>query len=141
MKTLQEKVQGMLEGETKRRETALKFVNEISEILQPIAKDIWGEGAEPHTNIVWLSRKEKDKREYTDFYFRYDEHKTRDGWEYNGFYYDPNSSGVWGKDIIDLRGTEFWVAIRTIIEWIPYIAELIDSRSESREQLLAKINL
>ena len=141
MKNLQEKVQAMLDGETKRRETALKFINEVSKILIPAAKDIWGEGSENHPNIVWISRKGKEKREYTDFYFRYGEYRGTNNNEFEGFYYDTNSMGIWGTDIIDLKGTEFWAAIRTIIEWIPYVAELIDSRSASREELLRKINL
>jgi hypothetical protein len=60
MKTLQEKVQSMLDGETKRRETALQFITEVTEILLPVAKDIWGKGnSELSPNVVWINREEK----------------------------------------------------------------------------------
>lgn len=144
MKNLQEKVQAMLDGETKRREVAIKFVNEITDILQPVAKDIWGANYQGgFENTVWLSRQVKDKREYTDTYFRYEEHEGNQRYELVGFFQDTDCRNmpIWGKRIEYLKGTEFWSAIRTIIEWIPYVSELMDSRSASREELLSKINL
>ncbi|MFA5764481.1 MAG: hypothetical protein WC915_06765 [archaeon] len=128
----------MLDGETKRRETALQFITEVTEILLPVAKDIWGKGnSELSPNVVWINREEKGKREFTDYYFRYAENKN----ENEGFFFDPNDCGTWGTLIEDLRGSDFWSAIRAIIEWIPYVSELMDTRSASREELLSKINM
>jgi len=42
MENLRIKVQQMLEGEKKRREVALKFIEQVQEILEPAAPDIWG---------------------------------------------------------------------------------------------------
>lgn len=142
MKNLQEKVQAMLDGETKRRETALKFINEVSEILVPVAKDIWGTGnSNEFENVVWLSRKEKDKREYTDIYFRYESHSGNSRYELEGFFLGTNGNPLWGKKVEWLKGTDFWSAIGIIMDWVPYVAELMDLRSVSREELLSKINL
>jgi len=44
LQQLSEKVQAMLDGEKKRREVALEFVQRLQDILEPVAKDIWGDG-------------------------------------------------------------------------------------------------
>ena len=44
LENLQQKVQSMLDGEKKRRETAIKFTNVLHDILIDVAEDIWGSG-------------------------------------------------------------------------------------------------
>lgn len=139
-----EKVEAMLDGEKKRREVALRFVQELTEIMVEVAPDIWGEEV-----IVWVKEegftpfmyfrphvrsKQMHKRDYDqncDTYYEYT--------EYEGFYV-TDSDECFGEDnfnIEDLRGSEFWKAIREIIEWIPRVMETIDERQASRDKLLS----
>lgn len=136
MKTLQEKVQTMLEGERKRRKVAIKFIESITEILVPVAEDIWGDNDQGMTkNSVWISKDEKGQRKYTDYYFRYSESKH----ESEGFYFSSESIADFGVNIKDLRGADFWSAIRIIYDWVFYVMDLMESRSDGREKLLDKI--
>lgn len=127
---LQKRVQQMLDGERKRREVALEFVEKVAEIVQPVAKDIFaltmdGDGIE----IVQTGNR--------DIYYRFVAHHVQDGDEYTGFYLDNGRQYfVWGYEINELRGPRFWWAIRTIMEWLPKVAELMEKKAESREKLL-----
>ena len=139
LQQLSEKVQAMLDGEKKRREVALEFAQKLQDILEPVAKDIWGDGYEGFNAIyVWRLRKDNLKRENTDIYFRYSTHYGQSRDESPGFYDGEMSGGpYWGRPIENLRGREFWYAIQVLIEWVPLVAELIDKKSASRDELLA----
>jgi len=43
----------------------------------------------------------------------------------------------WGRPIEELRGREFWYAIQVLIEWVPLVAELMDKKEKSRDELLS----
>ena len=139
LQKLSEKVKEMLDGEKKRREVALEFVQRLQDILEPVAKDIWGGGYEGFNTIyVWRTRQDNLKRENTDIYFRYSTHYGQRNNEYTGFYDGEMSGGpYWGRAIEDLRGREFWYAIQVLIEWVPLVAGLIDKKSASRDELLS----
>jgi len=139
LQQLSEKVQAMLDGEKKRREVALEFVQRLQDILEPVAKDIWGDGCENADAIyVWRTRQDNLKRENTDIYFRYDTLCGSRSAEYTGFYDGEMSGGpYWGRAIEDLRGREFWYAIQVLIEWVPLVAGLIDKKFASRQELLS----
>ena len=145
MNNLQERVQKMLEGEKKRREIALKWVEEITEILTSVGKDMWGGGdsfgGELYTNTITLTKINKDnKKKNTDIYFRYDDHYGTDDTECSGFYdCSETQCNVWGTSIDELNGKEFWYAIQVIIDWIPQVIEGMNKREKSRSALLKKI--
>lgn len=143
---LQEKVQAMLDGEKKRREKALKFLDEFQAILEEVAEDIWGTGNSEYKGTVWVRNKKNDKNEVTNFYFRFIEHEGNNRYECNGFFesgYDCSGYEypLWGEEIKDLKGSNFWNAIRCIMDWIPVLIEVIDNRSESRNKLINLVNI
>lgn len=143
--TLQERVQKMLDGEIKRREIALKWMNEVEEILLSASEHIWGTGdnfGDMPTNTITLIKIDKEgKKKDTCIYFRYVEHRGSNNTEYTGFYDNSETEcNTWGKSIEDLHGKEFWYAIQIIIDWIPQVIDMMDKREESRTALLSKIN-
>jgi hypothetical protein len=144
--TLQEKVQAMLDGEKKRREKAFKFLDELQNILEEVAEDIWGTGDHrEYKGSVWVRNKKNDKNEATEFYFRYIEYEGSNRYECNGFLKSGYDCSVyeyplWGEKIKDLKGSNFWNAIRCIIGWIPILIETIDNRSDSRNKLIGLVN-
>jgi hypothetical protein len=138
LQKLSEKVQAMLDGEKKRREVALNFVEKLQEILEPVASDVWGEGYDNISAVyIWRIKKDTEKKEYTDIYFRYSTYRGNSDNEHIGFY-DGEMAGfpLWGKGIEDLRGRDFWYVIQVLIEWVPLVAELIDKKQSSRDELL-----
>lgn len=142
---LQEKVEAMIQGEKKRRETALKFLEQLQKILKPVAEDIWGEGeGREIKDIAWIRNKKDGKNIATNYYFRYDSftnNNERNEWE--GIYKADLDYciPVWGTEVEELRGKDFWNAIRCIIEWIPILIETLDNRNNSRDQLISLINI
>jgi len=143
MKNLQERVQRMLDGEKKRREIALKWLEEVTEVIKPVAEDIWGSGVnfgggmETYTTDILKIDKEGKKRE-AGIYFRYKKLYE----EYTGFYDDTNCNcNTNGTPIEDLRGKDFWYSIQVIIDWIPQVLEAMEKREISRDQLLEKIKI
>lgn len=139
LETITQKVQAMLEGEKKRRDVALRFVQRFSEVLEDVAEDIWGIGDDkdlPYVVGVWRER--DGKRKSTPLYYRYREHEGTEQTESVGFYWSDGYM-VWGSRIAELRGNEFWYAIQVLIEWVPIVARVIDKKSASREKLLSLI--
>ena len=142
LENLQVKVQSMLDGEKKRRETAIQFTNVLHDILIDVAEDIWGSGESNYfdgTATVRIKDKE-GKNKPTDFYFRYEKHVTERKDEDTGFYYSAEYP-LWGTEIKDLKGADFWNAVRCIINWVPVLVEIIDNRNNSRDQLLSLVNV
>ena len=145
--TLQDKVTAMLEGERKRKEVALKFLDEFEEILLQVAETTWGTGTHPEIEYTcWVKNKKDEKNKLTDLYFRYEVHETQTKDEFIGFYrtdplYNMYNMPIWGKSVKHMKGADFWDAIRILINWIPVLIEIIDGRNESRNQLISLINI
>jgi hypothetical protein len=144
LQQLQERVQRMLDGEKKRREVALKWLQEVESILLDSAMDIWGMygGANNYYDqyTVNVTKIDKDGNESdTSIYFRYVSSKG----ETEGFYdkMGNNQYNIDGESIEYLSGSEFWGDIKTIINWIPLVVKEIDNKEESRNDLLRKINI
>lgn len=143
MNNLQERVQKMLEGETKRRDVALSWISEIEGILLPISEDIWSAGDDfgsGPTYTVTLTKNDKEnKKKDTCIYFRYKNYESTDT-ECIGFYDNSfTNCNRWGKSVENLKGQEFWYAVQVIMGWIPQLIEVMDEREEIRNDLLAKI--
>lgn len=144
---LQEKVQMMLDGEKKRREIACKFLNELESILLDVAEDIWGTGDNAEfSGSVWVRTKKDNKNIATSIYFRFIEYEGERQDEDTGFYESDAFVGgyeypLWGKDIKEMNGSDFWNAIRIIIEWVTILIETIDNRNESRDKLISLVNI
>lgn len=142
MKNLQERVEKMLEGEKKRRELALKFLDELQKIIYPAAKIIWGEEGDGEyyipasTYCVWIRNFDlkKQKNIAKDVYFCYSVLSV-------GFYYTKEEFPGNGRNIEDLKGIEFWHCMQQIINWIPVILKAMEKRELNREDLLKKINI
>jgi len=143
MNDLQDRVQKILKVEAKRRDIALKWVCEIKDILLPISEDIWGTGENfggiPSSTITLTEFNKDKKEEDTSIYFRYNNYDIIET-EYVGFYDNSfTNCNLWGKSLEDLRGKDFWYAIKVILGWIPQVIEAMDKREERRNALLAKI--
>ncbi len=138
---LQEKIEKMLDGEKKRREVALKFIEEFQSILQNVAETTWGNGdSEEFMYTAWVKNKENGKNQRTDYYFRYKLWEGSNTKEYSGFYKTKSGYSVWGTEVVDLKGADFWDFVRCVINWIPILIEIIERRNESRDQLLGLLN-
>ncbi len=125
---LEEKVQKMLDGERKRRDIALKFVQSLQELLLPVAPDLWG-ADEENAKFVIFNR----------LYFRYQQIYKSGNSEDIGFYIVNQKYPefpIWGTRIEDLRGNQFWKNIKSIIDWIPELTKQIKDKEDTREKIL-----
>jgi hypothetical protein len=148
MKDLKLRVERMLEGEKKRREVALKFVEELKEIILPVAETLWGQGTEEDKKqdteytAIWITKKKEDKRFSTNLYFRFRDWQGIDNAEEIGFYFKGEYDygiKVWGEKLEDIKGKDFWYCIQLLIEWIPELCKLIDKKNESRDKLIGML--
>lgn len=143
MEDLKNRINKMLEGEKKRREIAIRWLQEVEDIVLPLAIDMWGEDDDENSasdcpNSVWLRNKEKKQ---INLYFRYKIHHGTNQKEETGFYQTDggNYMACWGTLINELRGNYFWWAIRSIMEWVELLVETITVKEEAREKLIKKI--
>lgn len=145
MKELQKRIERMLEGEKKRREVALKFVEKFEKTLEPIACEMWNPGtendikADANNTAVWVWRVKDEKRRLTNLYYRYERWYGTDDEESPGFYFvGENNHGmpVWGEPLECVKGKDFWYCIQLLIEWIPELTKLIDKKNDSRNRLV-----
>lgn len=128
---LEEKVQKMMDGERKRRDIALKFVQSLQELLLPVAPDLWGTGGAGEENAKFV--------EFGRIYFRYKDIYKSGNSEDVGFYIVNQKYpefAIWGTRIEDLRGNQFWKNIKCIIDWIPELTKSIKFKEETREKIL-----
>lgn len=146
MKDLQERVKRMLNGEAKRRDVALQWINEVQEILEEVAEDIWGTGdifGGMPSNTITLERLNRENNKVdSNIYFRYVDYIGPRDSEYIGFYENSKALGnIGGKPISELQGKDFWLAVRIIMDWIPQITKLMDEKEAVRNALTDKLNL
>ena len=129
---LQEKIQRMLDGEKKRRESVLKFLEEMEKVLISIAPVLWSGSSASHdsTDAVFLEIEGKEK----SVYFRWESHYGESKTEYTGFLNSKTGYLYWGTPIEEIKGPLFWWMVRTIIEWLPEIISLLDEKDASREK-------
>lgn len=140
---LQENVEKMLDGERKRRDIALKWLDEVTAILTLAGKDTWGAGVcygwEPSNTVDVLWFDEKGNKKESGIYFRYHNHVGAEDVEIPGFYSNSKDLNYWGTPIEELKGACFWHSIQVIIDWIPQVAETLEKRDARRKDLLKKI--
>lgn len=136
LEKLEEQIKGMLEGEKKRREKALQFLDAVVETLEEFAPDLWGNGDGVEMDAVWITKTKDKKIQRTDLYYRYKPWTVWDNPETAGIYLGYEDL-LGGQPIGELRGSIFWWAIRTVIEWLPLVAQTIKNKEESREKLLS----
>lgn len=151
MNNIIEKLQEIQTKEVKRRKEAVKCIEELTEILAPILVDIEGDIVNTEqdyyygTEAIWIHTWNKEKNKYdfsnSNLYFRYDKHYCDTKTEKEGFYYTEDSlSKLWGVDILDIKGTNFWIAIKEITDWIVnYLPKYIENKDRSRDQRLEKL--
>jgi len=147
MNNLQERVQKMLDGETKRREVALEWLRELSDILAPVSADIWGKNDFGHPcldNAIRLTIKGNDGEiHFSDMLFRYGTYTMENGTVRNefGFQRWDFSAVEFIVDNIDtLKGKDFWLGIHAIMGWLPIAIKAMDAEENSRNALIVKLN-
>lgn len=131
-----EKLQLVSEREVKRKEQAVKYLEKLTEILAPALREIIGEGLRDVKTITILKwDKEKDGYSYNDLYFRHTRHEIQSGTEYPGFYIDEKGYHLWGKDLTEVKGNEFWQRTKEVTDWISnYLPEYVDKLEKSRDK-------
>jgi len=148
-----EKLREVSGREKKRREQAENYLEELTRTLAPELEEVIGDNIHHnginndnnHTITVKKWDKEKGKYIANDLYFRFGEYYNgQDSCEVEGFYVDVNDyMELWGVNIIELKGVEFWRRVKQITDWISnYLPEYIDNLENSRDQRheqLAKI--
>ena len=138
-KDLQNKVEQMLKGEKKRREIAIKWLNEIDEILQPLMPQLYL----PYDfagNAAFIPAKVESNGKETlgvnkNVYFR---------WGCGDGFYSLTTNmereiPKGGTELWEIYGKEFWYCVRCIVEAIPCWVAKIDEKDVAREKLIAKL--
>lgn len=134
IKELEEKVLKMLEGEKKRREVAIKFLEKLGDLLQEVGEDL-------DNNADMIFKGTINFTAVPKVYYRYKKHIGKDANEEVGFYFSEDGYPVWGEPLEEVKGEEFWNAIKIIIESIPKLAQRLKEKEEVRERLVSLINL
>lgn len=150
MKNLIERLQEVQTKEVKRKDTAVRCLEELTQILAPIMLEIEGEEVDPpfdhySTEAIWIPTWNKEKNRYdlsnTSLYFRYDIHNGDYKNEDEGFYIESRQGQpLWGTDLLDVRGTTFWTQVKIITDWvINYLPEYIENKDKSRDKRLEQL--
>lgn len=120
LEKLENSVKRMLEGEKKRREFVYQYLNKLTEILAH--EDIWGTPGKLHPgdtgSIVVTRYNAEGKKISTNIYFRYVPHKGEKTDEQPGFYDSKGGYTLWGTELEDMYGANFWLSIRWVMEWV-----------------------
>lgn len=137
-----EKLQEIQEKEEKRRDVAVKYLEELVELLTPIFYKIEGmsNDIEEEDCVGWVSIWNKEDNKYSvknsNLYFRYNIYNEMNGSEYPGFYVS-NEYKLWGKNLLEVQGSAFWVQIKRITDWITnYLPEYFEKKDISRDKRL-----
>lgn len=144
MNNLQEKVQAMLAGETKRRATALRWITEVIEAILPAAETLWGSGERDWTctgnGTISIT---KTTAGIGNLYFRFIQSESTANGEAEGVgcFIDQTGNRVWGTAISELKGSDFWWAVRSIMEWVPVVTQMLAEKGLSRDKLIEKMNI
>lgn len=138
--TVLEKLVQIQENENKKRQQAIKYLEDLTEILAPQFLEILGRSITDYedTEALWISVYSKKKEKYTIenscIYFRYGDHHGTENTEHIGFYIS-NEYMFWGKDLTDVKGIDFWRYLKQITDWLTnYVPGWLDSIEKSRNQ-------
>ena len=122
-----EKLQIISKREVKRREQAVNYLKKLTLILAPAFEEIIGEDISDGNSILTTY--------HNDMYFRYIEYYNSDNMEDIGFFVDQSGHNVWGTDLEEIRGSEFWYRIEQVIDWVNYyLPEFINDLEQNRER-------
>jgi len=134
----------MLDGETKRREIALAWLTEVSEILEPVGLTLWGSRDSDDSRLIDTitirNYNEEGKLVRTKLFYRYAEYASQNGMISFpcGFRMLDDYNSV--TKVEELKGTEFWDAIEVIMNWLQIVIEGMDKKEIRRDALTAKMN-
>ena len=132
IESLQNRIEQMLKGEKKRREIAIKWLNEIDDILQPLMPQLYLP-YEFAGNAAFIPAKIGTNK---NVYFR---------WGCGNGFYSLTTSNMeckipkGGTELYEIYGKEFWYCVRCIVEAIPLWVAKIDEKNIAREKLIAKL--
>ena len=139
LETLQERVKKMVDGEQKRREVALEWLDKVTSVLEEPCYEVLGNmskywGEETFAVSVWHIKGEK--KTYHSVFFSYENTGSP-----AGFYMaDPSDDTfITVHALKDTIGSDFWRAIKNIITWLPLIEADLLSRSKVRNLIVEKL--
>ena len=143
MQTLQEKVEQMLDAETKRRDVALRWIGEVTDILSGnTGNHIWGTPATHNLDqtgavTVWTDT----GMETTTIYFRYQPYQGLHITEYPGFYVSENGYLLWGRSLEEIKGRPFWEYVGKVLAWVEELAGTkLEKMTEKRDAIVKRLN-
>jgi hypothetical protein len=140
MTELQQRVKAMLESEKSRREVALKWLQEVTEILSgEVGYTIWGTPVDP-LGLATAAVQVKSVGMDACLYFRYGNHRGSERTEYPGFYVSPEGLLYWGNPIEDIKGKTFWEYVGYIMVWVEQLTASLDQYESVRQKLVSKMN-
>ena len=134
LETLRSKAEIFQQEESARRERALLFIKKLCDVLCPLANSVLtGNDFQEKTFSIGESL----------VYFRWIAFECSPKIEMPGFYVKQGKlrGNIWGEPLSLVEGTKFWGAIRTIVDWLPELRSLLDEKDESRERLLALLEV
>ena len=129
MDELKARIERMLDGEQKRREVALRFLDAAQEVIIPACIEIYGAGDEDEMIVGGTYIGHPQESSCGLFFWA----TSRDGWK-PGWYFGPGAIPD-----IDARGKMFWGGVRQAVEFIDYIDQRLQAQEKSRESLVEKI--
>ena len=138
-----EKLQIVTERETKRRQQAVWYLEQIVEDLEPIFLEIvGGDAGNDETYAIRIPKFNKKEEKYiysnSDLYFRYKK-VIQEG----NFCVDVDEVGfhinrhrpLWGEDLLEIKGIEFWTHVEQINNWLTnYLSTYIENKDESNQK-------
>lgn len=130
----QQKSKTFFEEEGERRKRAMAFADKITEILLPVANQIFAGpnyfDSQKHTVSVGKNA-----------YFRWEKYHIGNFDEEPGFYGMSSVGNYLGVPLRYVSGPIFWGIVRSIVDWLPEVHALLDAKDESRDRLLTMLNV
>ena len=137
LETLQTRVEKMINDEKKRRQVAIEWLERVTEALTEPCVEVLGDmgtyvGYDVFAVSIWDTNPAGEKQ-YKNVYFRYENGI--------GFYIDNESDELlqFGEPLENIKGANFWAALKKIINWLPLIEADLEKRSNSRQLIIEKL--
>jgi hypothetical protein len=120
MKNLELRMQKMVDGEKKRREVAIKYVEKFEEFMDANRETIWGD--DKHIVID------------EDSGFFYNAWRSDINDCFKGFHFE-------GECLSEQKGRGFWVGIKQLLNYSKELEKIIDTKETFRNDLIKLLPL
>ena len=135
MKNLQTKIDKMISGERKRRDIALKWLDDLTKRLSPLCLKLLGSNEINSFEFDYVIR-------FQNIYFRYNSiyNDYRQYTDYEGFYFISINGYIKFTDSVkDIKGDRFWEAIKEINKNIPVLIDTLQKQNNKKDTLIQEL--